>query len=130
MESTINTYLKAMSKAKQASKVPSAKIRPQSARKKSKTAKTDGKGDTHKHGVQDMLDKSEVKEQEVDDAAEEGYEISHIVLHDDSRGERYYLVAWKGYEVEDATWLTESELEDAQEVLQEYLLGLAENGVD
>jgi hypothetical protein len=61
---------------------------------------------------------------------DEDYEISHIILHDDSRGERYYLVAWKGYGSEDATWLTETELQDAQDALQEYLHMLAAKEIE
>jgi len=60
----------------------------------------------------------------------EEYEISHIILHDDSRDERYYLVAWKGYDIEDATWLTEGELEGAQDALQEYLQSLTNRMID
>jgi len=62
---------------------------------------------------------------------EEGeYEIDRILLHDDSTSERFYLVAWKGYDLESATWLTEHELEDAQDALQEYLQTLVDKMVD
>ena len=37
-----------------------------------------------------------------------------------SRGKVQYLVKWKGYPTGENTWLTEQELENAPEILQEY----------
>jgi hypothetical protein len=56
---------------------------------------------------------------------EEEYEISHVISHDDSTGTRFYLVGWVGYSDAEATWLSEDELQGAQEVLGVYLDNLA-----
>jgi hypothetical protein len=64
-------------------------------------------------------------EEEEDAAAEEEevYEVSHIISHTDIRGVRCYLVAWVGYHEDEATWLTEEELEGAKDILNVYLHG-------
>lgn len=74
----------------------------------------------------------EVNFEEEDDMDEEAeYEISHIVLHDDTHGHgnRFYLVAWRGFPLEEATWLTERELGDAPDVLKAYLRSLSADGM-
>lgn len=98
---------------------------------RSTSVKTNGKQPVSKsQSVQPMLQVPPPKvlaedvEMEDGDDEENDYEISHIVLHEDSGGQRYYLVAWKGYDLDQATYLTAAELESAPEILQEYLNGL------
>ena len=53
------------------------------------------------------------------------YEVEQILAHvDKSTGRREYLVKWKGYGPEENTWVKESDFANANEVLQDYLLGL------
>ena len=142
-QTTIDSYMKAMSTVKKA-KEPVAQPKSQSQqplRKRTpQPAKTNGS-----HSRQEIKKSAVPKGKqpatrvepvfEPTPPAEDGdnadvYEIDHIVLHDDSRGERFYLVRWIGWPLEDATWLSEGELENAQDVLQEYLQTLVDKMVD
>ena len=58
------------------------------------------------------------------------YEVEQILAHaDKSTGRREYLVKWKGYGPEENTWVKESDFANANEVLQDYLLGLQPSDV-
>ena len=49
------------------------------------------------------------------------YEIEGILRHRGKGVRRRYLVLWKGYPLEEATWEPEMHLDHAPEVLEEYL---------
>ena len=51
---------------------------------------------------------------------EEEFEIEAILAHRRKGNEWQYLIKWKGYGSNDNTWIPESELENAQEMLDEY----------
>jgi hypothetical protein len=52
---------------------------------------------------------------------EEEYEVDFIVRHkQNNRGQRQYLIRWKGYGVSDDSWATESDLKNARDILKEY----------
>ncbi|KAI5297671.1 hypothetical protein KEM56_004629 [Ascosphaera pollenicola] len=67
-------------------------------------------------------------------AEEEVYEVERILKHRDSRRgatkkpSRYYLVHWKGYPEEEATWEPARFLSNAKEVLDEYLGSVEKTG--
>ena len=48
------------------------------------------------------------------------YEVEKIVKHRRVRGRLQYLVAWKGYDESEYMWLTEQDLEHAQDILGAY----------
>jgi hypothetical protein len=49
------------------------------------------------------------------------WEVEKIVDHKRSKNGRYrFLVRWLGYGPEDDSWLSENDLEDCQEILEEY----------
>ena len=50
-----------------------------------------------------------------------GYEVEGILRHKGKGARRRYLVLWKGYPLEEATWEPERHLDHAPEVLEEYL---------
>jgi hypothetical protein len=54
-----------------------------------------------------------------DDEEAEEYVIEAILDHYKERGVRYYLVKWEGYE-DSHDWLSEGDLEGAQDLLEEY----------
>jgi hypothetical protein len=58
-------------------------------------------------------------EREGDDAAEE-YTISRILNHKNIMGTNHFLCAWEGLPGSKATWLTEDELEGADDIIAEY----------
>ena len=51
---------------------------------------------------------------------EEEYEIEWILKHRGTPKNCFYLIRWKGYTVEEDTWLQESDLEHAAEILNTY----------
>jgi hypothetical protein len=57
---------------------------------------------------------------------QEEYKIEKIVehRHKNTKTRIEYLVHWKGYPQEERTWLKEKDLENAQEVVQEYWEGI------
>ena len=52
------------------------------------------------------------------------YEVEAIIRHRGTGNRRQYLVAWKGYELHEATWEPEANLSNCQDLLAEYLLRL------
>ena len=50
----------------------------------------------------------------------EEYEVEKILSHRKLRGKTQYLVKWKGYADHENSWLSESDLENANELLQLY----------
>jgi transposase InsO family protein len=52
----------------------------------------------------------------------EEYEVEEILDSRLIRRQRQYLVKWKGYDMYDSTWEPEENLENAREILNEYLL--------
>ncbi|KAF2663126.1 hypothetical protein BT63DRAFT_430569 [Microthyrium microscopicum] len=48
------------------------------------------------------------------------YEISRIVDHKDVMGTKYYYIEWRGRPSTDNTWLTEDELDESYEKIDEY----------
>jgi len=54
----------------------------------------------------------------------EEYEVSRVLNHKDVLGVLYYLVTWAGFPENDATWLTEEELVNAREAIDEYFRAL------
>ena len=48
------------------------------------------------------------------------YEVEAILNHRKRRGKVQYLVKWKGYADHENSWVTEKDLENAKEVLQQY----------
>jgi hypothetical protein len=68
-------------------------------------------------------DESSVNQGAESDEVEE-YEVSRIIDHKDLLGVLYYSVEWKGYPESDATWLTEEELGNAREAIDEYFKAL------
>ncbi|KAJ7603665.1 hypothetical protein DFH06DRAFT_1350016 [Mycena polygramma] len=57
-------------------------------------------------------------EEESDEEPE--YEVEYIIDWQDLDGQRQWLVKWKGYEHSDNTWLSESQLSGAQELLAQF----------
>ena len=51
---------------------------------------------------------------------EEEYEIERILKHRGNKKNRSYLIQWKGYSAEEDTWIRESELSHAAEILFAY----------
>lgn len=49
------------------------------------------------------------------------YEIEGILDHRTRYKHKEYLILWKGYPLEDASWVKESDLDNAKETLQKYL---------
>ena len=49
------------------------------------------------------------------------YEVEAILQHRGKGARRQYLVSWKGYDLSEATWEPESHLENAPDVLVDYL---------
>ena len=49
------------------------------------------------------------------------YEVEAILRHRGKGARRQYLILWKGYPLEEATWEPESHLTHAPEILEEYL---------
>jgi hypothetical protein len=70
----------------------------------------------------DVINDSEIayKGETVDKAGPESdrYEVERVVDHDECKGQRLYLVKWKGYKEE--TWEPEEYLDDCAEALKEY----------
>ncbi|EST08716.1 Chromo domain protein [Kalmanozyma brasiliensis GHG001] len=56
------------------------------------------------------------------DAPEDEYEIEHIVSHSDitTDGQFSYYVKWKGYPESENSWVFESDMGGAQEMIKEY----------
>ena len=56
------------------------------------------------------------------DEAEDEYEIEHIVshFHDSADNQLSYFVKWKGYPESENTWVYESDMGGAQEMIAEY----------
>ena len=52
------------------------------------------------------------------------FEVEVIIRHRGSTSRRQYLVAWKGYELHEATWELEANLTHCRDLLAEYLLRL------
>ena len=52
------------------------------------------------------------------------FEVEAIIRHRGTGTRRRYLVAWKGYELHEATWEPEVNLSNCQDLLAEYLLRL------
>ena len=48
------------------------------------------------------------------------YEVEFILNHRKGRGRLQFLVKWKGYADHENSWLPETSLENAQELLDEY----------
>jgi hypothetical protein len=48
------------------------------------------------------------------------WEIDRILKHRRGRGGTEYHVLWKGYGIDEASWLPEDDLEHAQEVIKDY----------
>ena len=55
---------------------------------------------------------------------EQEFEVEAIIRHRGSTSRREYLVAWKGYELHEATWEREANLTHCSDLLAEYLLRL------
>ncbi|GME55239.1 putative chromo domain shadow protein [Neofusicoccum parvum] len=55
---------------------------------------------------------------------EDEYEIESILEHKEFAGDTYYLVKWAHYPLDNESWFTAEELEDARELLDEYLAAL------
>jgi hypothetical protein len=138
----MDIYLKAKSTVEAANVHPSKTHGQRTPRKQTPqpTVKTNGKMPTNTNGeqlasrhqsVQPIVtaQMNEISIEEDEEDEEDEYEISHIVLHDDSRDIRFYLVAWKGFPLEEATWLTDLELRDAPDVLKAYQRTLAADGM-
>jgi hypothetical protein len=132
-QTTMDIYLKAKSTVEAANVHPSKTHSQRTPRKQTPqpTVKTNSKMPTNTNGeqlasrhqsVQPIVtaQKNEISIEDDEEDEEDEYEISHIVLHDDSRDTRFYLVAWKGFPLEEATWLTDRELRDAPDVLKAY----------
>ena len=49
------------------------------------------------------------------------YEVEAILRHRGKGAKRQYLILWKGYPLDEATWEPESHLTHAPEILEEYL---------
>ena len=49
------------------------------------------------------------------------YEVESILRHKGKGARKQYLVLWKGYPLDEATWEPEAHLDHAPEVLEEYL---------
>ena len=138
----MDIYLKAKSTVEAANVHPSKAHGQRTTRKQTTqpTVKTKSKMPTKTNGeqiasrhqsVQPIVtaQKNEISIEDDEEDDEVEYEISHIVLHDDSRETRFYLVAWKGFPLEEATWLTDRELRDAPDVLKAYQRTLAADGM-
>jgi transposase InsO family protein len=58
---------------------------------------------------------------------QEEYEVEHIVRHTKRPNGKYrFLVKWKGYPHSQNTWQTYEDLENARDVLDDYLAGISE----
>jgi hypothetical protein len=55
-----------------------------------------------------------------DDNPGDAFVVSHILKHKNYLGKRYFQVAWVGIPPENATWLSEDELEGAEDAIKEY----------
>ena len=55
---------------------------------------------------------------------EQEFEVEAIIKHRGSTSKRQYLVAWKGYELHEATWEPEANLTHCSDLVAEYLLRL------
>ncbi|KAJ9664593.1 methylated histone binding [Coniosporium apollinis] len=67
---------------------------------------------------------------EDEDMSEGEYEIEAILSDKLINGERSYFVKWLGYDYTSGSWMKESDLTDAEEMVEEYLLRKMEAGVD
>ena len=56
----------------------------------------------------------------LDDGHEE-YEVECILTHRRRRGRLQYLVKWKGYDDHENSWVNKNDLENAQELLSNYV---------
>jgi hypothetical protein len=56
---------------------------------------------------------------------EEGYEIDYIMKHEEVDGEMRYLIKWKGYDVKEATWEPEENINDIASVERYFRLVMA-----
>ncbi len=59
--------------------------------------------------------------------ADEEYEVERVLRHRKLRGRgkgREFLVLWKGHDLSEASWVRESDMGHAREVLDAYLAGL------
>jgi chromobox protein 5 len=63
------------------------------------------------------------------DALDDEYEIERIVSHssEDTDGQLSYFVKWKGYPDTENTWVVESDMGGAQEMISEYWADLPES---
>ena len=57
---------------------------------------------------------------------EEEYEVEAILRHKGKGTRRRYLVMWKGYPLTEASWEPESHLQNAPQILEDYLCRVAE----
>ena len=55
---------------------------------------------------------------------QEEFEVEAIIRHRGKGNKRKYLVAWKGFELHEATWEPKANLSNCQDLLAEYLLRL------
>ena len=70
-------------------------------------------------GVVSEVEDEEEEEEEEEEAGPSEYVVERILDHSLREGVKYYRVKWAGYE--DATdWLEEQDLENVQELVQEY----------
>ena len=56
---------------------------------------------------------------------EEGYDIDYIMKHEEEDGEMKYLIKWKGYDVKEATWEPEENINDIASVERYFRLVMA-----
>ena len=57
---------------------------------------------------------------------EEEYEVESILRHKGKGASRLYQVLWKGYPITEASWEPESNLQNAPDILEDYLRRVAE----
>jgi len=67
---------------------------------------------------------------EGEDISEGEYEIEAILSDKLIAGERFYFVKWLGYDYASGSWMRESDLTDAEELVAEYLRRKREAGVE
>jgi hypothetical protein len=62
-----------------------------------------------------------------DDNNDDGdmYEVDYIMKHEEKNGQFRYFIKWKGYDVKDASWVSEDDINDPQPVERYFKLLVA-----
>lgn len=128
----LTTFRSTQASQRQAEKEGKLFISPNATPKASQQTKSSQNQDTRRrtstsalHQASSMLHPpSESLSWEPESEEGDEYEIESVFEHKEFAGDTYYLIKWAHYPLDNESWFTAEELEDAREVLDEYLAGL------